>query len=80
MPSDPAATSLSSERRGATDLESFSLEAIEERAELVRARMVAQLAQCVGFDLADPLAAKFEHSAHFPECVYGHHHPDQSAS
>ena len=50
-------------------LELFSLGAIEEGAEIVRAQMVAQLAQSVGFDLADALPGKVERAAHFPECV-----------
>jgi hypothetical protein len=40
--------------------ELFSLGAIEEGVELVRERMVTQLAQCRGFDLADALAGKRE--------------------
>src|SRR5580704_10592013 len=55
-PPDPAAASLLSEQCGATGLELFSLGAIEEGVELVRERMVAQLARCLGFDLADALA------------------------
>ena len=31
--------------------------------------MVAQLAQRLGFDLADALAGKVERAADFPECV-----------
>jgi hypothetical protein len=69
IPSDPATASLSSDRCGATGLELFSLGAIEEGAELVRVQMVAQLAQRLGFDLADALAGKVERAADFPECV-----------
>ena len=44
--------------RGAAIFIVHSLGAIEEGAELVRVQIVAQLAWCVGFDLADALAAR----------------------
>src|SRR5712691_8897641 len=54
---------------GAAGLELLSQGAFEKHTELARARRVAQLAQRLGFDLADALAGDGERLAYFSEGV-----------
>jgi hypothetical protein len=69
-PNQRRSRSLSRQRRSdSSRLELFSQREFEEGAKLVRARRMPQLAQRLGFDLADALAGDGERLADFFERV-----------